>query len=215
MIRRKSHHKTVRRLATSLALATLLFACGCTRSDEDAGPVPQKAGPAPGGEISVTADVVRLAGESVVQLATRVIPEGTRLAFDPAEIACGPPGSSLVILFRKSDSLSNYTDWVLHPVAVQAGAYRKVILPPLDEAPGLFDITVKSVFAAETGRPTGPDLIVLYEYYRTGSGTDHGYASYTYIWNGSSFEIDEQAGRSVMGLASESAVRTKLRSLKR
>jgi hypothetical protein len=149
----------------------------------------------------------RDSGESAAQFAKRVIPEGTELAFAPVEIAVGPPGPSVVLLFRDADSLSNHTGWVLHPAGGD-GIYRKAVLPPMDEAPGLFDITVKSVFAVDRAR--GPELIVLYEYYRAGSGTDPAHAAYVHTWTGASFDVDTKSSSSVVGLDTEGAVRSKL-----
>jgi len=159
-------------------------------------------------------DIVRSQGEPAAQLAKRVIPQGAEMAFEPVEVSCGPPGSSLVILFRNSDSLSNYTGWVLFPSGSDSTRYRKAVLPPMDEASGLFDITVKAVFAAEAGRTPAPELIVLYQYYRTGSGNDPRYAAYVYSWMDGAFEIDSKASASLIGLQSERSVRSKLTTMR-
>ena len=196
-------------LCVCLTLAMWLAACGTSRESEQSR---QPAASAASFPRDAAENIIRSQGESAAQLARRVIPPGAETAFDPVELACGPPGASVVILFRASDSLSNYTGWVLYPADGGSMTYRKTALPAMDEASGLFDITVKGVFAADKGVARVPHLVVLYQYYRTGSGGDPGYAAYVYTWNNGSFVIDRNASMSVAGLRDEQAVRSRLAS---
>jgi hypothetical protein len=132
------------------------------------------------------------------------------LAFEPMEISIGPPGTSVVLLLRNADSLSNYTGWVLHQAENDVTTYRQAVLPPMDEAPGLFDITVKSVFAVDADRAPGPELVVLYEYSRPGSGADPAHAAYVYTWTGGAFDVDNKRSSSIVGLDNEGEIRSKL-----
>jgi hypothetical protein len=136
------------------------------------------------------------------------------LAFEPVEISMGLPGSSMVVLFRNADSLSNYTGWVLFPPENDARMYRRAVLPSMDEAPGLFDITVKSVFAVDGARTPGQELVVLYEYYRPGSGADPAHSAYVYTWTGSSFDVNTSRTSSIVGLDNEADVRSKLATIR-
>jgi len=186
------------------------------RGREESAPVAQGAPAADSQRENATPEkVVRSPGEAAPQFARRVIPSGAELAFEPVELTAGPPGPSLVILFRNSTSLSNYTGWILSPSDGDSTRYRKVVLPPMDEAAGLFDINVKAVFAADAGGSPGPALVVLYQYYRTGSGGDPGDAAYVYRWKDGSFTVDSQASAALVGVRSESAARAKLAAIKK
>jgi len=159
----------------------------------------------------VVADVVvRSPGEAAAQFAGRIIPDGTELAFAPVEVSAGAPGSSIVILFRNTASLSNYTGWVLSPSTADPSRYRKLILPPMDEASGLFDITVTAVFAGEVGGTPGPVIVVLYQAYRAGSGGDPSHGGYVYREREGSFSVDEKASAALAGAQREDEARSKL-----
>jgi hypothetical protein len=120
------------------------------------------------------------------------------------------PGSSVVLLFRDADSLTNYRGWVFYPAENDSTTYRKAVLSPMDEAPGLFDITVNSVFAVDADRAPGPELVVLYESYRAGSGAAPAHAAYVYTWTGGSFDVGNKRSSSIVGLDNEGDIRSKL-----
>jgi len=83
----------------------------------------------------------------------------------------------------------------------------------MEEIPRHFDITVSSVLYANADKDKELELIVLYEYYRTGSGTDTGNAAYVYDWSGREFVILDKIGMKLVGLKSGAAVRRKLKAL--
>ena len=161
-----TEHLRAQRRSGAVLIVMGVCVSACTRR-EDSAPVAQGAPAAVSQRENATPEeVVRSPGEAAPQFARRIIPSGAELAFDPVEVPAGPPGSRLVILFRNSTSLSNYTGWILSPSDGDPTRYRKVVLPAMDEAAGLFDINVKAVFAAEAGGSSGPALVVLYQYYR-------------------------------------------------
>lgn len=159
-------------------------------------------------------------GESIKSFAQRVIPRDCKLAHDVVVGTFGPSSNNVVILFTVPYSPSepgdnNYRGWVLIPDKEKAGMYRKELLPPMEEIPGLFEIQVKAVFFAQADKDKELELLVLYEYYRNGSGTDYGDAVYVYDWNGKSFVSLEEVGDQLVGLTSAAAVRRKLGALKK
>jgi hypothetical protein len=199
-----------RSTAGPAAVLTVLGLCftACNRQEA---PAESATTAAPKSDTRVVADeVVRSPGEATAPFARRIIPEGTELAFAPVEVSAGPPGSSLVILFRVSDSLSNYTGWVLSPSIADSARYSKLALPPMDEAPGLFDITVKAVFGGEVSGTPGSVIIVLYEAYRTGSGEEPGRGAYVYRWTERSFTVDDKASAALAGVQREDEARSRL-----
>jgi hypothetical protein len=209
-----SDHPRTSRPSAAILIVVALCLPACGRREEPAMAVQERPTAPTRYEKIAPPEILRSQGEPAAQFAKRVIPQGTEMAFELVEVSCGPPGSSLVILFRSSDSLSNYTGWVLYPSGSDSTRYRKAVLPAMDEASGLFDITVKAVFAAVTGRTPAPELIVLYQYYRTGSGNEPGYAAYVYSWMDGSFEVDSKASASLIGLQSERGVRSKLSTMR-
>lgn len=210
-----TEHLRAQRRSGAVLIVMGVCVSACTRR-EDSAPVAQGAPAAVSQRENATPEeVVRSPGEAARQFARRIIPSGAELAFDPVEVPAGPPGSRLVILFRNSTSLSNYTGWILSPSDGDPTRYRKVVLPAMDEAAGLFDINVKAVFAAEAGGSSGPALVVLYQYYRTGTGRDPGDAAYVYRWMDGSLTVDTKASAALLGVRSESAARAKLAAIKK
>ena len=159
-------------------------------------------------------------GESIKSFAQRVIPRDCTLAHDVVVGTFGPSSNNIVILFTPPYSPSepgdnNYRGWVLIPDREKVRMYRKTLLPPMNEVPGLFEIQVNAVFFAQADKDKELELLVLYEYYRNGSGTNYGDAVYVYDWNGASFVSLEEVGDKLVGLKSASAVRRTLGALKK
>jgi hypothetical protein len=136
---------------------------------------------------------VRQEGESIAGFATRLLPPDSELASAPVELQCGPPGASVVVLFRPRGSQSNFTGWVLVPTG-QPQHYRKVPLPLMDEMNGQFDISITRVHTTDAGNGK-PELVVRYTYYRLGSGGNEGKGAYVYAWDGSAFHVEAEAGK--------------------
>jgi hypothetical protein len=157
--------------------------------------------------------VQREAGESTENFAGRVLPPKTELAHKVLIGSFGPSSNNILLLFRPELDSSNYTGWVLMPQDKSFSSYQKVVLPPMEEIPRHFDITVSSVLYANADKDKELELIVLYEYYRTGSGTDTGNAAYVYDWSGREFVILDKIGMKLVGLKSGVAVRRKLKAL--
>ena len=151
----------------------------------------------------------RRQGESLSAFAQRSLPPQTELAAKPVEVSLPPLGKVAVVLARPQGSSSNYTGWVLVP-SDRPGAYRKEALPPMELAEGLFEVEVKSVFAA--GGPGEPrrKLCVLYSYYRTGSGEEGGFATEVYGWSKGAFVRLPDVGESLTGLKNAQEVRARM-----
>jgi hypothetical protein len=99
------------------------------------------------------ADPERRSREALSAYVERLLPTGSELAGKAVELKLGTLGKVTVILFRPNEDATNYTGWVLVPEGPNGRASRKVVLPPLTVANGLFDIDVKSIFAEHPIRP--------------------------------------------------------------
>ena len=152
-------------------------------------------------------------GELIENFGQRVLPPKTELAHKILIGSFGPSANNILLLFRPALESSNYTGWVLMPDDNSPSSYRKVVLPPMQEIPQHFDITVSSVLYANADKDQELELIILYEYYRTGSGNETGDAAYVYDWIGSEFVVLDQVGSKLVGLKTAQAVRRKLKAL--
>lgn len=155
----------------------------------------------------------RKAGESTANFAKRILPPNTELAHKVLSGSFGPSSNNILLLFRPELDSSNYTGWVLLPQDGSSLSYRKAVLPPMGEIPQHFDIFVSSVLYADADKDKELELIVLYEYYRTGSGYETGNSAYIYDWNGREFVVLEKTGMELVGLKTAAAVRRKLKAL--
>lgn len=155
----------------------------------------------------------RKAGESTENFANRILPPKTELAHKVLSGSFGPSSNNILLLFRRALDSSNYTAWVLIPQDNLSSSYQKVVLPPMEEIPQHFDITVSSVLYANADKDKQLELIILYEYYRTGSGGETGNAAYVYDWNGREFVVLDKIGMKLVGLKTAAAVRRKLKAL--
>jgi hypothetical protein len=158
---------------------------------------------------SHAAEISRHPQEPLVAFATRLLPAGMEIAAKPVELKLSPLGKVAVVLLRPTDSSSNYTGWVLVPDPAAPDSYRKEALPELALANGLFEVEVKSIFAADADADPGQELCVIYSYYRTGSGEEGGYATEVYKWTRDRFARLDPAGDSVVGLRNAKQVRAK------
>ena len=154
----------------------------------------------------------RKAGESTRNFAKRILPPKTELAHKVLTGSFGPSSNNILLLFRPALESSNYTGWVLMPQN-NSSLYQKVILPPMEEIPQHFDVTVSSVLFANADKDKELELIILYEYYRTGSGDESGNAAYVYDWRGGEFVVLDEIGVKLVGLKTAAAVRRKLKAL--
>lgn len=189
---------------TALLLALVLPACrerAVPASMDTAGTRP---------EVPVTASVdslvARRPGESLSILARRLIPPGAMEVFAPREFAGAGHDSSVAILFRDSTSQSNYIGLVLSPSSASPSLYRRSNLPAMDEAPGLFEITVRALLAA--GTPSA--LVVQYEYYRTGSGQSPDTTNIVYHLRPGAVAVDTAATAAVRGIRATTEIRARL-----
>jgi hypothetical protein len=154
--------------------------------------------------------VERQPGESLTTFARRLIAPGATEAFAPLEFANAQQDSSVVLLFRDSTSESNFSGVVWQPAASRSGHYSPTHLPSMDEAPGLFEITVRSLFVAPSTRDTSTVIVVQYEYYRTGSGESPGIATTVYRARARAVAVDTVATAAVQGIRSTREIRARL-----
>lgn len=155
----------------------------------------------------------RKPGESIANFARRILPPNTELAHRVVVGSFGPSANNILLLFRPALESSNYTGWVLLPQNNSITSYRKVALPSMEEIPDHFDIAVSSVLYANADKDKPLELIILYSYYRTGSGEEPGNAVYVYDWNGREFAILSEISMKLVGLKTAAAVRRRLRAL--
>lgn len=164
-------------------------------------------------EVSGQEVLTRKPGESIENFGNRILPPETELAHKVLVGSYGPSRNNILLLFRRALESSNYTGWVLMPQDNSITSYQKVVLPPMEEIPRHFDITVSSVLYANADKDKELELIILYEYYRTGSGNETGNAVYVYDWNGREFAVLNETSMKLVGLKSAKAVRRKLKAL--
>ena len=157
--------------------------------------------------------LTRKPGESVGNFAGRILPPNTELAHKVLVGSFGPSTKNVLLLFRPALESSNYTAWVLIPQNNSNTSYQKIVLPPMEEIPDHFDIAVSSVLYANADKDKELELIILYSYYRTGSGEEPGHAAYIYDWKGSEFAILSEKGMKLVGLKTAAAVRRRLKAL--
>ena len=155
---------------------------------------------------SYAGDVDRHARETIHAYAKRLLPPSTELSTKPVEVNLGALGKAIVLLFSPSEGVANYTGWVLVPSSASATDYKRYVLPPLEIVDGIFDIDVKSIFAADADRDGSPDLCVLARFYRNGSGEEAYTATDCFGWTGSRFHLIDTGSQSV-GLKNAAAVR--------
>jgi hypothetical protein len=124
----------------------------------------------------------------------------------------GPSSNNILLLFRPALDTSNYTGGVLMPQGNSFSSYQKVVLPPMEEIPQHFDITVSSVLYTNPDKDKSLELIILYEYYRTGSGYETGNSAYVYDWSGREFVVLDKVRGRLVGLKTAAAVRRKLKA---
>jgi hypothetical protein len=159
--------------------------------------------------------VVRSAGETPEELAKRIVPSDATLSTRPVEVALPPLGKVIVVLFVPASppgtSYSNYRGWVLVPDA-RPRSYRKENLPPLKSADGMIEYDVKAVFTADADGDGLPEICVLADVYRTGSGEDGHYSTDLYKWSSKSFvRADETVRASLIDLPTAKDVRARLK----
>jgi hypothetical protein len=153
-------------------------------------------------------------GESNETFVNRLLPPSTELAHKVLVGSFGPSENNLVVLFRgANDTNTNYTGWVLIPQSGSPDAYKKFVLPEMSEIPAHFEISVSAVLFANADKDKDLELIVLYEYYRNGSGEKSDNADYVYDWNGHEFVVLDDTSMKLVGLKTAAAVRRKLKSL--
>ncbi|HEX6728765.1 MAG TPA: hypothetical protein VF074_02085 [Pyrinomonadaceae bacterium] len=157
--------------------------------------------------------LTRKPGESLGNFASRILPPDSELAHKVLVGSFGPSTKNVLLLFRPALASSNYTAWVLIPQNDSDTSYQKIVLPPMEEIPNHFDIAVSSVLYANADKDKELELIILYSYYRTGSGEEPGHAAYIYDWNGREFAILSEKGMKLVGLKTAAAVRRRLKAL--
>jgi hypothetical protein len=157
--------------------------------------------------------VERRPGTSDEALARSVLPAGASLAHPPVRVDLGAStlGKALVALYRPKDG-TTYSGAVLLPDAGSDGRLRVTALPDVREADGLFDLDVMSVFTTPTANEDRRSLVVLYRYYRLGSGETPRHAGYVYARADSGWTIDDAGTRRLVGARDARQARAKLKA---
>jgi len=158
--------------------------------------------------------LTRKQGESNEAFINRLLPPSTELAHKVLTGTFGPSENNLLVLFHGANDVNtNYTGWVLSPQSGSPETYSKFVLPEMSEIPAHFEISVSAVLFANADKDKDLELIVLYEYYRNGSGEKSNNAAYVYDWNGREFVVLDDTSMKLVGLKTAAAVRRKLKSL--
>lgn len=157
--------------------------------------------------------LIRKPGERLETFVNNALPEKTHLAHKIVTAVFGPSGRNVVALVRPANTASNFTGIVLVPAHSRNRRYKKYTLTPMQEIDGRFDITIKSIFTANADKDAEQELVVLYEYYLTGSGNDSGYAACVYDWNGRGFVTLGSVNDKLANLRTSAAVRDKLKAM--
>ena len=164
-------------------------------------------------DVTLPQTVERRPGTSDESLARSVLPAGASLAHAPVRVDLGAPpfGKALVALYRPKDG-TTYSGAVLLPDTGSSGRLRVTALPDVREADGLFDLEVVSVFTTPAANGDRRSLVVLYRYYRLGSGETPRHAGYVYAWADGGWTIDDAATRRLVGARDVRQARAKLKA---
>jgi hypothetical protein len=158
--------------------------------------------------------VSRKPGETLKQMASRIIPAKSELAHVPVQGAFGPGPGNVVVLSRPADDVNtNYSGLVLAPTE-KAGDYRVIRLPALTEIPGRFEIDIKAVFFENVDSDPDAELLVLCDYHRNGSQDDDTSAVHIYKWQQDHFIRLEGLEGKLVGLPTAAAVRARLKQVR-
>lgn len=156
---------------------------------------------------------VRKPGERLETFVNNALPEKTELAHKIVTAVFGSSDRNVVALVRPVNTTSNFTGIVLISADARNEAYKRYTLPPMQEIDGRFDIMAESIFTANCDKDAEQELVVLYKYYRTGSGNDSGFAACVYDWNGRKFVTLESVSDKLVNLRTSAAVRDRLRAM--
>jgi hypothetical protein len=154
--------------------------------------------------------VQRESGESIQTFAQSALPKDVELVHPVVEVTVQKSSHAVVAIYRDKNQSTNFSGLVLFPEE-KSQKYRVTHLAPMKEADGLFDIEVKSVFTAKTKLHNNYGLVILYSYYRLGSGEESGNAAYFYYLDGDSWKIDEGLSERLVGVKNAKQARAKLK----
>lgn len=148
--------------------------------------------------------------QSITEFAKSVLPEGAELIHPVVEVSLKEPSNIIVAIYRDKSQATNFSGLVLIP-GDKALEYRETHLPPMKEADGIFDIAVKSVFAAKTKSTNNKGLVVLYGYYRLGSAGENGSAGYFYTLDDNTWKIDDSLSEKLESVKNAQQAKAKLK----
>lgn len=137
------------------------------------------------------------------------LPAGSHLLFPPVHTAAVPLKKSIVLFFSDPKRTGHPQAWVLIPLEKDKTVFDRMTLPPFKESPLLFEITIKETFDAAWDENRF-HLVVLYDYYRTGSGTIFGSAGNVYRWDSRTFVIDETLSSRLVGCKTSQEAKKRL-----
>ncbi|BBA33941.1 hypothetical protein sS8_1987 [Methylocaldum marinum] len=154
--------------------------------------------------------VQRKSGESIQTFAQSVLPRDAELVHPTVEVTIQGSSRAVVAIYRDKKQSTNFSGLVLLPEE-KSQKYQVTHLAAIKEADGLFDIEVKSVFTAKTKHHDNNGLVVLYSYYRLGSGEENGDAAYFYYLDDGSWKIDEELSDRLVGVKNAKQAKTRLK----
>lgn len=171
--------------------------------------------------VKVSKTVERRPGESLQQLAARILPAGAETIDKPVELRLPPLGKVIVILYQNASEdpsvvrdPSVYRGWILIPAA-SPSSYRVEPLPSLTDGAATLMYQVKSVFAADVDRDGASELCILSEITEVGAGdrgTPHTDTD-LFKWSGTHFAVIKQGDRRPLyNLRDVKAVRARLKT---
>lgn len=100
------------------------------------------------GKIACAESIQQVSGQSIEQIAKKIIPPMAELQHKVVNVDLGVLGKSVVALYRASRVSTNFNGVVLIPES-KPGSFSVTQLPPMREAEGLFDTEVTSVFSVK------------------------------------------------------------------
>ncbi len=158
-----------------------------------------------GGEL-----IQRDSKQSIAEFAKSVLPEGAELIHPVVGVSLKEAPNTVVAIYRDKSQATNFSGLVLIP-GDKSLEYRKTYLPPMKEADGIFDIAVKSVFAKKNKSNNNNGLVVLYGYYRLGSGGESGSAGYFYTLDDNTWQIDDSLSEKLESVKNAQQAKAKLK----
>lgn len=153
--------------------------------------------------------VQKESSESIHTFLKSALPKDAELVHPVVEVALQGASRAVVAIYHDKSQSTNFSGLVL---LSEKGFQKNRVthLEPIKEADGLFEIEVKSVFTVKSNLHNN-GLVILYSYYRLGSGEENGNAGYFYYLDGDSWKIDEGLSDRLEGVKNAKQAKIKLK----